>query len=304
MAAKPPVQLLSHTLRDMRTSDDDQARKEYFRNAYLKQASYDNTYAYHAIADVKLSFRGWDKITAWESKPWSNWVGFLSKYSDNFYNTSPHMSLQTDATPEPMLNTKFRDPPYYGNPQLRFGISRLETNSMSHWFSTCAFEVIDMFLFDTSRATDMTCLFSGCNRLKHLDVSTFNTSNVVRMDEMFSGCSSLPWLNLSSFDTRNVQRMDSMFQDCAALTSLDLSNFELDSLRSAVNMFKGCSNLKSLTLTGKAIKKLASLAQYPPLIMADCSSVPDEAVLKLSGAVNEDGVFVVGPSEAESSVEQ
>ena len=302
MAAKPPVELLSHTLRDMRTADDEQARKDYFRNAYLKQLSYnDNQYRCAFIESRKVVFTGWDKITAWESIPWDVWVSRLNRHSDYFYDISPYFSIRQENIPSPMLNTKFgfTNSPY-GIYQLRFGITRVETDSMRDWFMSCEFEIIDMFLLDTSRVTDMTCLFAGCRRLKHVDVSTLNTSNVVNMNEMFSFCGSLPWLNLSSFDTRNVQTMDRMFAACEQLTELDLSNFVLDSLLSADAMFSGCLNLKSLTLKGKAIKKLASL-QNAPLIMADCSSVPDEAVLKLSGAVNEDGVFVVGPPEAESS---
>ena len=41
---------------------------------------------------------------------------------------------------------------------------------------------------DTSGVTDMSCMFSNCNKLFKIDVSGFDTSNVTDMRGMFSNC--------------------------------------------------------------------------------------------------------------------
>ena len=100
----------------------------------------------------------------------------------------------------------------------------------------------------TDSVTDMSGMFSGCEKLKSVDLSNFNTSRVKYMNTMFSGCESLTELNVSNFDTRNVEDMPGMFSGCKLLTELNVSNFDTRNVERMSHMFKGCSLLKTLDL--------------------------------------------------------
>jgi surface protein len=102
--------------------------------------------------------------------------------------------------------------------------------------------------FETSQATDMTMMFSGCEELKSLDLSSFDTRNVTTLAAMFSASVKLQSLDLSSFDTRNVTDMSIMFWGCD-LTSLDLSNFDTRNVTTMDGMFAYNHHLKSLDLS-------------------------------------------------------
>ena len=102
---------------------------------------------------------------------------------------------------------------------------------------------------NTSKVTNMNCMFQFCRSLTSLDLSNFNTSNVTYMSSMFKGCSGLTSLDLSGWDTNNVTDMRFMFNGCISLTSLDLRNFNTSNVTYMSYMFKGCTSLTSLTLS-------------------------------------------------------
>ena len=70
---------------------------------------------------------------------------------------------------------------------------------------------------NTSEVTNMASMFSGCTKLKELDLHKFNTLKVTDMDNMFSGCSTLKDLNLSEFFTPNLTSMEGIFNGCSKL---------------------------------------------------------------------------------------
>ena len=70
------------------------------------------------------------------------------------------------------------------------------------------------FLLDTSQATVITSMFSGCSSLTH--VPDMDTSNVTDTRSMFQNCSSLT--HVPDLDTSNVTDVRYMFQGCFALT--------------------------------------------------------------------------------------
>ncbi|MCR5455641.1 MAG: BspA family leucine-rich repeat surface protein [Bacteroidales bacterium] len=136
--------------------------------------------------------------------------------------------------------------------------------SCANWFFECinltTIVNIEKYL-NTECVTDMSKMFSGCYKLKELDLSNFKTENVTNMIEMFSGCSNLLNLDVSSFNTGNVTNMGCMFKGCEKIVKLDLSNFNttkvtnmnLDSEnRTSVveycGMFENCKNLIELNL--------------------------------------------------------
>ena len=80
---------------------------------------------------------------------------------------------------------------------------------------------LDLSVLDTSKAINMSMMFSYCFSISSLDLSSFDTRNVCNMSQMFS-YSNFNNINLSNFDTGNVYDMNNMFAGCHGLTSLDL----------------------------------------------------------------------------------
>lgn len=115
-----------------------------------------------------------------------------------------------------------------------------------NYFNYCSAKELDLSNFNTSKVTDMSAMFYGCEVLTSLDLSSFDTSNVTDMHQMFSRCRKLLYsLNISTFDTSNVTRMDEMFYGCFKITSLDLSNFNTSNVTRMDNMF-GVTDLRNL----------------------------------------------------------
>ena len=114
----------------------------------------------------------------------------------------------------------------------------------SYWFSYLkALTTIEgLQNLNTSAVTDMSAMFSGCYRLKELNLSNFNTSKVTSMRSMFFSCSGLTSLNVSNFNTSKVTDMSGMFCYCFSLKRI----FNTNTWQSvySLNMFSGCTQLK------------------------------------------------------------
>ena len=67
-------------------------------------------------------------------------------------------------------------------------------------------------------------MFSRCSSLEEINLSIFNTNNAVDISGMFFGCSSLKELNLSNFNTNKVNDMSRMFFGCSSELSLICEN--------------------------------------------------------------------------------
>ena len=113
--------------------------------------------------------------------------------------------------------------------------------------------------FDTSKVTNMYCMFCMCGNLGTLDVSGFDTSKVTDMGFMFYECSSLGALDVSGFDTSKVTTMRSMFNNCSSLTALDVSGFDTARVESMRAMFSSCSALEALDVSGFDTSKVESM---------------------------------------------
>ncbi|MCO6532491.1 BspA family leucine-rich repeat surface protein, partial [Lactobacillus sp.] len=129
-------------------------------------------------------------------------------------------------------------------------ITKLSGYATSGFFSnfTELTEITGLNQLDTSQATSMSTMFSGCSMLTNLDLSGFNTTNVTNMSRMFSECSNLKSLNLSGFNTSNVEDMSAMFDHCSSLTSLSLESFTTPKVTSAFEMFQNCEELRKLNI--------------------------------------------------------
>ena len=118
--------------------------------------------------------------------------------------------------------------------------------SCCKWFDGCQklTEIKGIENLNTQNVTDMSSMFSDCQKLTSLDLSNFNTANVKYMRSMFGFCQKLTSLNVTNFNTANVEDMRSMFKNCSALTGIFASNkFVTDMVIDGSDMFSGCDKL-------------------------------------------------------------
>ena len=137
--------------------------------------------------------------------------------------------------------------------------------SCHEWFKDMSdIEFVDgIELLNTSRATSMAGMFSGCAALTEINVSNFITDKVVDMSGMFNDCANVAELDIKGFRTGSVKSFKGMFQGCASLTDIDIRHFIVNpdglygyyfSTPSFVNdentndLFAGCENLQTLRL--------------------------------------------------------
>ena len=110
---------------------------------------------------------------------------------------------------------------------------------------------------NTSKVTNMSEMFLGCQNLQEIDLSGFNTESVTGsatgkpdtyymngLYAMFWGCSKLTTLDLSSFNVANSKNFVRMFADCENLKAIFVDNdWTIDQSADSYNMFSGCDNL-------------------------------------------------------------
>ena len=120
---------------------------------------------------------------------------------------------------------------------------------------------LDLSCFDTSNVTDMSSMFHwwGPDSLTSINLSSFNTSKVTNMSNMFFGCSKLTSLNVSNFDTSKVTDMNNMFFGCE-ITSLNVSNFDTSKVTNMEEMFASCTSLTSLNLSNFNTSKVTDMS--------------------------------------------
>lgn len=133
-------------------------------------------------------------------------------------------------------------------------INKSQITDIRNLFSNYNGEKLDLSEFDTSKVTNMSCMFNRCRKLKDIDFSGFDTSKVKDMSGMFFGCYELGEIDLSEFDTSRVKDMASMFTGCYSLKSINLSNFNVDRLKDVKFMFRGCNKLESVDMSSFDMK--------------------------------------------------
>ena len=109
-------------------------------------------------------------------------------------------------------------------------------------------EILEIKLKQLKSVTDISYMFSGCQRLKSIEISNWTQENILNMESLFCDCISLTSLpDISNFITNNVKSMNNLFSKCYLLTSLpDISNWNTDNITDMSYMFSYCHSLKSL----------------------------------------------------------
>ena len=131
-------------------------------------------------------------------------------------------------------------------------------------------------VFDTSKVTDMTYMFSLCESLEALDVSSFDTSNVKAVSAMFSECSNLKSLDLRNFDFQNISKTDQIFEWCTGLKEVKANKL----------------HIKPVDVYQNDVKKIKNATVYPYITtspLLQCKEIKVKMDVQMSsGAKNTD----------------
>ena len=209
----------------------------------------------------------------------SSWIKLtINKIGENIKVYNPR--LQTDFPTAVKINDIDQTPTSTYKLTESTNIIKLawncDTTSFTSLFSECTdIEEIDFTEFSCSSGLTMSSTFYGCKSLTFVNIprkiyASKYTSN------MFSGCSKLKKLDLSKLDVSKVEEMFNMFRDCSSLTSLILPNLNKTIAKRIDNMFSGCSSLTSLDLkqfnTSQVTNMLCLFCNCTSLISLDLSS--------------------------------
>ena len=140
--------------------------------------------------------------------------------------------------------------------------------------------------------TDISYIFSGCEKIKEINFISFYTNYITNMEYMFYECINLKNIkNLFSFDTENVLNMSYMFYQCINLINFDLSSFNTTNVLNMSNMFNGCENLKYIDLSSFNTSKVVDLSNMfngcKNLVNVDLSSFNTKNVIDMRYIFND-----------------
>jgi len=102
---------------------------------------------------------------------------------------------------------------------------RFNTDSSEMFAKLCELNSINFAnIVDTSRVTNMSCMFDMSSNLTTLDLSGWDISNVTDMSYMFDGCSGLTAIYVGSgWSTAKVTSGTDMFYNCTSLPNFNSS---------------------------------------------------------------------------------
>ena len=198
------------------------------------------------------------------------------------------LTFETDLQ-EPLTNAK----------ALFQGMSYLETldlNSLDTSQVTNMYSMFNQSIYlkdiklniNTSKVTDMSFMFLGCERLETLDLSNFNTINVKSAHQMISFCSKLKTVDASNFDTRNLSDFGYMFGNCDELTTL-YANIDFGKAYENLNLFHSDYLLTNIVGRFSNIKQSFLIDNSPNLtvdslmvIINGLATVTEKRTLSLS----------------------
>ena len=114
-----------------------------------------------------------------------------------------------------------------------------ETSMKGLFAYTPASTTLDLSMMNTSKATDMSYMFSEC-KVPYLDLRGFDVSNVTTMSYMFNNCTSE--INVDGWDTSNLTNAERMFyQFTNGGKYIDLSVLDFSNITKSSSMFEGCN---------------------------------------------------------------
>ena len=95
--------------------------------------------------------------------------------------------------------------------------------------------------WDVSKVENISHMFTNCYKLSSVgDLSNWRLSSCTLMYSMFSGCNVLKTIgDTANWDTSKCTDMSRMFNNCTSLTSLNVSNWDVSNVTTFKSMFSG-----------------------------------------------------------------
>lgn len=150
-----------------------------------------------------------------------------------------------------------------------YNMRTINGTNMVGLYAYCIVPELDLSILDTSKATDMRCMFSNCSSSINIDGwDTSKVTNMYNMFQYFSGSIDISKLDFSSatnvgnmFNQTNTDniiltglsfpgttKLDNMFSSAKG-TAIDLSSWDISNITNMYNMFYN-AEYKRINLTG------------------------------------------------------
>ena len=180
------------------------------------------------VENMKYIFLGCSNATTIDVSHWNmNSVKLLDKA---FYGCSKLTTLNVNLDSNNMWNLP-------------------ECNSLESTFQNCSVDTALPKIKTTNKLTNMKATYSGCSKLKNVDLSAMNPAAITTMAETFNGCTDLEKVNFgTAWNLQVCTNFGSTFAGCSKLNQ-DFREMTVNATATDIHgMFRGCSGLAKLNL--------------------------------------------------------
>ena len=125
----------------------------------------------------------------------------------------------------------------------------LVTNLSYAFLNNKKIKTIDLSNFDASRITFMYSTFGNDEELESINFKNWNPK-LEGMTFIFSGCKKLKTLDLSGFNVEHVSNFSGIFLNANSLTDLNISTWKPMNVTNLNNSFAGLTNINEIDLSG------------------------------------------------------
>jgi len=107
---------------------------------------------------------------------------------------------------------------------------------------------------------DISFMFSGCNKLKIIDLSGISLRNIKDISYIFYNCTNLENIIFANDESINkIEQMSGAFYNCYNLKSIDLSKININLVTDLDYLFYSCSSLETIKLPEQKAYNIKSL---------------------------------------------
>lgn len=143
----------------------------------------------------------------------------------------------------------------YGLKQIlgleNFNTSKISGSNLNGIFANC-FSIEDLSgvkNFVVDNVTQLVSIFSGCEKIKKLDLSSWNVSKVTTLENIFNGCKNLKQLNITGWTPGALTSVSNAFNSCHSLQNIDISNWNVTNACTSIYcLFYNCWSVKELNI--------------------------------------------------------
>ena len=123
-----------------------------------------------------------------------------------------------------------------------------KVKDMSNMFGNCdELKTVNIDGWNTSNVEKMHYMFAYCPKLTEVvGIEKIKTSKVTDMSGMFRGCESMDWAPLDNFTSEKLISVNDMFSGCSKMEEISLNGIEGLGLKYTSGMFTGCKSMTHL----------------------------------------------------------